>query len=263
MQKKKLIINLFAIVAVLAILAVPLSIKTVGASQRGVVLNWGAFNGRVLQPGLNWRVPVMQHIVKMNVSVQKSDVTATAATKDLQDVTTIIALNWSLQPERVGDVYVSYQRSIDTRLILPSVQEAVKAATAKFTAEELITRRSEVRDEIRVNLLNKIEQAHVIINEFNIVEFTFSSSFNTAIESKVRAEQEALTAKNQLDRVRFEAEQRIATATAEAEAIRIQAGAIQQQGGANYVNLKAIEKWDGKLPQQFVPGSALPFVTLK
>lgn len=239
------------------------SLTTVSASQRALVLNFGAFNGKVLDPGLHWLVPIQQSIVKMDVSVQKVEAEATAATKDLQDVHSKVALNFALDQESIGDIYLSFRGDHADRMIVPALQEAIKSATAKYTAEELITKRSEVRDQIKLLLKEKLTPHHVRVDEFNIVNFAFSPSFNRAIEEKVTAEQNALASKNKLEQTKYEAEQTIVSAKAQAESIRIQAEAIQQQGGENYVNLKAIEKWNGVLPAQFVPGSALPFVTLK
>jgi len=259
----KNIIRIAVAIVVLILVWVLSPFTIVNAGERGVVLSWGAVTGKVLAEGLHWRTPIVQKIVKVDVAIQKEEVTASAATKDLQTVTSKVALNYHVGESTVVDVYRQFRSDFKTKFIDPALQEAVKATTAKYTAEELITKREAVRDDIK-NLINeKLSQHGIVVDEFNIVDFDFSAQFNAAIEAKVTAEQSALAAKNKLDQVKYEAEQRVAQATAEAEAIRIQAQAIQQQGGENYVNLKAIEKWDGKLPQQFVPGSALPFITLK
>ena len=149
------------------------------------------------------------------------------------------------------------------RIIDPALQEAVKSATALYTAEELITKRPEVKDTIKTLLVERLSQEYILVDEFSIVNFDFSPSFNQAIEAKVTAEQNALASKNKLEQVKYEAEQRIATAKGEAEAIRIQADAIQSQGGAEYVNLKAIEKWNGVLPSYMMGNGTVPFVTIK
>jgi regulator of protease activity HflC (stomatin/prohibitin superfamily) len=142
------------------------------------------------------------------------------------------------------------------------VQESVKAATAQFTAQELIELRPKVKDEIRRHLAERLHARHIVADDFSIVNFDFSDSYEQSVEAKQVAQQNALKAENDLRRIRVEAEQRIAQATAEAEAIRIQAEAIRSQGGSEYVQLQAIAKWDGHLPEQFVPGSAIPFLNL-
>lgn len=234
---------------------------TVNAGERGVRLQFGAVSGQAVSEGFYFKIPFIQKIVKMDVRVQKEQVTASAASKDLQTVSSQVAVNFNLSPESVTKIYKDVGLDYKVRLIDPALQESVKAVTAKYTAEELITKREVVRDEIKNTLAGKMLAYGIIIDQFNIVDFDFSKSFNDAIEAKVTAEQQALAAKNKLEQIKFEAEQRITTANAEAKAIAIQAQAIQTQGGAEYVNLKAIEKWNGALPQ-YMLGQATPFINL-
>jgi regulator of protease activity HflC (stomatin/prohibitin superfamily) len=112
----------------------------------------------------------------------------------------------------------------------------------------LITKRDDVRDSITTKLENKLTERGLIINDVNITDFEFSAEFDRAIEQKVKAEQEALKAKEDLERVKFEAQQQIEKSKAEAEKIRIQAEAITKQGGEEYVKLQWIQKWNGQLP---------------
>jgi len=233
------------------------------AGYRGIVLNWGAAQAEALGEGLHWRTPIVQKVIKMDVRIQKETATATSATKDLQNVSTEVAINYSILPDRAVNIYKTVGVDYKVTLVDPALQEVVKSATAKFTAEELITKREEVKEDIKELISARMGEYGISIVALNIVNFDFSNSFNAAIEAKVTAEQNALAAKNKLEQIRFEADQRIAQATAEAEAIKIQAEAITQQGGDNYVQLQAIEKWNGILPAQFVPGSAIPFLNLK
>lgn len=237
------------------------SVGSIGAGYRGVRTQFGAVKG-VVDNGLYFKLPIIQGVVKMNVQTQKEQVQAEAASKDLQNVSTTIALNYNLYPDKVSDLYSKIGVEYKSRVIDPAIQEAVKSATAKYTAEELVTKRPEVRDAIKTELISRLANEFIQVSEVSIVNFDFSSSFNQAIEAKVTAEQNALAAKNKLEQVKFEAEQRVASAQAEAEAIKIQAQAINSQGGADYVQLKAIEKWNGSLPQQMIPGSAVPFINL-
>ncbi len=257
---KKIILGSVAFIVLIIFL---LSFTTVKAGQKAVVLNFGAYKGKTLEPGLHWLMPFRDKIVKMDVTVIKQEQGVRAATKDLQDVTAQVALNHQIDPDHVSDVYVSLTKDYEERVIVPSLQESVKAATAKYTAEELITKRSEVREEIKRLLTDKLVPHHMIVNDFNIINFSFSPSFTSAIEKKVTAEQDALASKNKLEQTKYEAEQSVVSARAQAESIKIQAEAVNAQGGADYVQLQAIAQWDGHLPTQFVPGSALPFVNLK
>ena len=230
---------------------------TVGAGERGIMLRWGAVTHRVIDEGLYLRIPLMERIVIMDVRIQKEEVEATAASKDLQTVNSKVALNYHLDPTRVTNMYQEVGLEYDTRLIDPALQESVKSTTAKYTAEELITKREEVRDAIRAHLVSKLESRGILIDDFNIVDFRFSDAFDNAIELKVTAEQSALAAKNKLEQIKFEAEQQGAEARGKAEALRIESAALQSS--PQILQLRALEKWDGKLPS--VMGSqATPFI---
>jgi regulator of protease activity HflC (stomatin/prohibitin superfamily) len=161
-------------------------------------------------------------------------------------------------PDQAARVYQEVGVDYKERLVDPALQEAVKASTAKYTAEELITKREEVRESIKSHLKEKLESRGIDVDDFNIVNFEFSESFNVAIENKVTAEQSALAAKNKLEQIKFEADQRIAAARGTAEAIRIEADALKSN--PQVLQLRAIEKWDGRLPA--VSGGAAPFVNV-
>ena len=237
-------------------------IVIVRAGQRGVVLNWGAVSDIIFDEGLHIKVPVYQSIEKMDVTVQKEEYPASAASKDLQIVSTQVTINYRLTPSRVNWIYQNLKRDHSARVIIPTIQEYVKKTTARYTAEELITRREEVKEDLRLALSENLAKSYIEVRDIFITDFNFSEEFNKAIEAKVTAEQRALEQKNILEQVKYKAEQRVASAKAEAEAIRIQAQAITQQGGRDYVQLKAIEKWDGKLPVQMIPGGAVPFINV-
>lgn len=255
---KKLVIGL--VLFILFLMLNPFGI--VGAGERGIRLRFGAVTEDIIGEGLYFRIPFVESIKIMDVKIQKEQVTASAASKDLQTVTSIVALNFHLDPLKVADIYQSIGMDYDDRIITPTIQEAVKASTAQFTAEELITKRTEVREMIKALIIEKIGDIGIVVHEFNIIDLDFSASFNKAIEAKVTAEQHALAAKNKLEQVKFEAEQKVTKATAEAEAIRIQAQAITQQGGKDYVQLQAIDKWNGILPVNWYGGAVLPFIDI-
>jgi regulator of protease activity HflC (stomatin/prohibitin superfamily) len=237
------------------------SFNTIGAGERGVVLRLGAVN-RVMTEGLNFKIPLIESVKVLDVKTQKEAARATAASKDLQTITAEVALNYHLQPEAVTSLWQSVGENYKERIIDPAIQEAVKSATAKFTAEELITKRPEVKEEIKSALTTRLSKEFILVDDFSIVNFDFSKSFNEAIEAKVTAEQNALAAKNKLEQVKYEAEQRVAQSEGEAKAIKIQAEAITQQGGADYVKLQAIKQWNGVLPTTMLPNSGVPFINL-
>jgi regulator of protease activity HflC (stomatin/prohibitin superfamily) len=196
----------------------------------------------------------------MDIKTQKYEAEASAASKDLQTVTSKIATNYHLTAESVPVLYKEIGIDYQARVIQPLEQEVVKATTAKYTAEELITKREEVRLEMKQVLHDRLITKGIIVEEVSIVNFDFSPSFNSVIEAKVTAEQLKLKAENDLQRIKVEAEQRITQAQGEAEAIKIQATAINSQGGRDYVQLQAISRWDGKLPS--VTGGVVPFINV-
>lgn len=262
MPTKKIISFVVAFACVVFILVLN-PFVTVSAGQRGVVLTWGAFNGQILDPGLHFRLPIAQTVIKMDIQTQKLEIEAsTAYSHDLQNVQIHSVVNYNLDPKEVGLIYQQYGLDAEARILQPNLEAAVKQTVAKYSAEELLSKRGEVTIEIESAFRQAIPSAF-LVTKYALVNETFSDAYEEAIEQKQVAHQNAEKADNDLKRIKIEAEQRVAQATAEAEAIKIQAEAIQQQGGASYVNLKAVEKWDGHLPNQMIPGGALPFVNLQ
>jgi prohibitin 2 len=236
----------------------------VGAGQRGIVLDFGAVQKQVLEEGLHLRIPVMQEVALMDVKIQKAETDAAAASADLQDVSSRIALNYHVVPDKANIVYQKIGVHFKERIIDPAIQEVVKAVTAKYTAEELITKRPAVSEAMRVALADRLIANNIAVDAFSIVIFSFSKIFTEAIESKQTAEQLALKAKRDLDRIKIEAEQKITAARAEAESLRLQRTNISPdliELRRIEANIKAIEKWNGILPQ--VTGSgAIPLIGL-
>jgi len=234
----------------------------IGAGERGIVLNFGAVQDNVLGEGLHFRVPVMQMVAVMDVKVQKSLTNAAASSSDLQEVSSEVAVNYHIIPDKANVVYQTIGISFKERIIDPAVQEMVKAVTARYTAEELITKRPAVSEEMRATLSERLRAYNIHVDAFSIVGFSFSKIFMEAIESKQTAEQLALKAKRDLDRIKIEAEQKITAAQAEAESLRLQRANISTdliELRKVEANLRAIDKWNGILPQ--VTGSGpVPFI---
>jgi regulator of protease activity HflC (stomatin/prohibitin superfamily) len=242
---------LLALVVIVFTLGISASFGQVPAGYRGVVLRFGAPTGAVKPEGLYMVAPFINTVELMLVQVVAYDAVAEAASRDLQDVKAKVTLNYSLDPARVVEIYRSLRHDYEFRIIKPAIQEAVKAATARFTAEELITRRPEVRDAIQSNLTQRLDRFFIVAQAMSITDFAFSKSFNDAIEAKVTATQQVLKAERDLQRVRLEAQQQIEQAKAQAEALRIQ----KQNVTPELVELRrieaqfrAIERWDGHMP---------------
>src|SRR3989338_5344841 len=167
----------------------------VGPGQRGVLIRLGAVQSGVLSEVLNFKMPFIDNVVKMNVQVQKNEAKADAASKDLQIISTVIATNYHLVPEAVDEVYQKIGAAFEDKVIQPAVQEVIKAVTAKYTAEELIAKRHEVKSAIRTELADRLAVFNIKVVELSIADFNFSEAFNTAIESKQIAEQHVSRAK--------------------------------------------------------------------
>ena len=234
----------------------------IGAGERGVVLNFGAVQSTVLGEGLHFRMPIQQEVVKMDVKVQKATTDAIASSSNLQEVSSTVAINYHIIPDRANVVYQTIGVEFKERIIDPAVQEVVKAVSARYSAEDLITKRSLVSDAMKSNLTERLLVHNIAVDAFSIVGFSFSKIFMDAIESKQTAEQLALKAQQDLERIKIEGEQTITSARAEAEALRLQRANISTdliELRKIEANLKAIEKWNGILPQVTGNG-AIPFI---
>ncbi|WP_323822577.1 prohibitin family protein [Algoriphagus sp. C2-6-M1] len=234
----------------------------VGAGQRGIVQNFGAVQNKVLREGIHFKIPVVQTVILMDVKIQKAMTDAASSSSDLQDVAMSVALNYHVMPNEAYLVYQTIGVQYKERIIDPAIQEVMKAVSAKYTAEELITKRPAVSAEMKEALKARLLESNIAVDAFSIMDFSFSQTFTDAIEAKQTAEQNALKAKRDLDRIRVEAEQTIAAATAEAEALRLQKMNISPdliELRKIEANLKAIEKWNGILPEVTGAG-AIPFI---
>lgn len=225
----------------------------------GVVTHFGAVSGKVLDPGFHVKLPFFTNVKKMNVQTNKEQADATAASSDLQNVNATIAVNYSVNKGQVVALYSTIGTGFKATVIDPFIQESVKAVTANYTAEELITKRDAVSQDIQKHLSDRLTPDGIIVQNISIVNFKFSDSFEQAIEAKVTAEQDALAAKNKLAQVQYEAQQAVEEANGKAKALTIEASAISTN--SQILQLRAIEKWDGHLPQ--VTSGATPFINVK
>jgi regulator of protease activity HflC (stomatin/prohibitin superfamily) len=241
-----------AIVVILVVSTLLGAIAVIGAGHRGVLLTWGKVEPRILGEGISTITPYMNQVVPISVQTQKYSATASSASADLQIVTTEVTLNYHLEPEKVNTIYQTLQLDWENRVIQPAIQEAVKASTARYTAEELITKRPIVKESIDQSVKDKLTPYGLVTETIYITDFKFSPDFENAIEQKVTAVQLAQKAENDLARIKIEAQQTIETAKGFAESIRIQGQALKEN--PQLVNLKAVEKWNGILPTMLIMG---------
>ncbi len=247
----------------------------VPSGYRGVLLTWGKVEDRILPEGLNFMIPFMQSVELMNVQLQKAESTEDTATRDLQQVTTTVAVNFRLNPNTVNQIYSDLRQDYVSRVIKPNIEESLKATTAIYTAEELISKRTIVKATLDDILAERLTIFNIEVVAVSLTDFQFSPSFKAAIEAKVTAEQSALEAKNKLEQIRYEAQQQIIQAEAEknatiarslgeAQAAVIEANAtaksikvITAQMTPEYAQYLWLTQWDGKLPAVVGEGTGL------
>jgi regulator of protease activity HflC (stomatin/prohibitin superfamily) len=258
-RKAALLTKLGLIIFIIIAIVIAFPFGTISAGERGIRLRFGAPTGEVLGEGLYFRIPLIESVVRVNVQIQKEQTTANAASRDLQTVNSDVALNFRPDPTKVINIYRELGTDYKINVIAPALQESMKAATAKYTAEELITKRGQVAQDVISALRERLQPRGIIVEDFSIVNFDFSKAFNEAIENKVSAEQNALAAQNKLKQVEYEAQQQVAQAKGEAEAINVKSQALRSN--PEVLQLEAIQKWDGKMPQY--NSGQLPFITVK
>lgn len=247
----------------------PLAI--VPAGNMGVITLFGKVNVDPIAPGMSVVAPLSKvHLV--NVQVLKHDSGGDAASKDLQSVHTTITTNFNVLPSSAAKLYSEVGMDYEAKLFDGAVQETFKAITANYTAEELIKKREQVTGEITQLFKQKISALSgnaIRIDAVFIKNFEFGKAFNKAIEEKQVAEQTALKASRDLDRIKIEADQKRAQAQGEADA-RIMAAKAEAQSfklksleiTEQMIRMAAIEKWDGNLPQVMGGNGAVPFINI-
>lgn len=246
-KKIKVIVSVCVAVLLIAVIAIA-SITIVPAGHKGVTLNIGAVTGAVMNEGINFKIPFVQSAEVIDVRVKKYESKDnSSASKDLQTIKSSIAVNYRIDQDHVADLYQNIGMSYESTVINPAISECIKSVTSRYTAEELITKRTEVSDEMKKFLQTKLGEKYILVDSFNIVNFDFTDAFNTAIEEKQIAEQNALKAKYDLERIKTEAEQAVTKAKGEAEAMKLKNEQISQ----NIIYLEFINKWDGKMPTYY------------
>jgi prohibitin 2 len=264
----KVVVPIIIGIIIVSIIAVS-SVRMVDAGHRGVLVKFGNVDtDNSLDEGIHFVVPFRDNVVPLEVRTQKIVESATSASKDLQDVSTQVALNYHIDPDRAQVLYQQLGPDYSNRVIIPAIQESVKQVTARFNAEELITNRETVKNQIEEQITARLAPYNIVVDALSITEFAFSQQFTTAVEAKVEAQQRALQAQNELRRIQIEAQQNEAQAIGEqkaniarAEGIK-QSNVLQAEGEAQaitiidqqlrnnptYLEWLKATKWDGKLP---------------
>jgi regulator of protease activity HflC (stomatin/prohibitin superfamily) len=232
----------------------------VGAGERGVIMRFGKVQDAILDEGIHPILPLVTSVKTLSVRVQKTDIKADAASKDLQSITTDLAVNWNVNPAKVNQVFqqVGDEEQIVTSILSPAISEVLKAATSKKTAEEIITKRTELKTEIDNSLKKRLQPYGVIVRDVSLINFGFSPEFSKAIEAKQIAEQEAKQAEFTVQKATQDAQAEIKRAKGKAEAQRLQ----RQTLTAEILQQQAIEKWNGQFPTVMGGGGTLPLINI-
>jgi prohibitin 1 len=242
----------------LGLIVVTSSVSTVGPGERGVMVTMGKTGTDVLNEGPHLKLPFFSEIRTMSVRVKKSQDTTEAATRDMQKVQAVVALNWTINPESVGKMLreVGDESSIENNVIAPAVSEVLKAATSKMTAEEVLSRRIELKENIDKALITRLTAYGLIIKDISLVDLDFTKEFNHAVEQKQIAEQQAKQASYIAEKATQDAIAAVNTAKGEAESRLVNARAqaegqklLKQTLTKDVLALEYLKKWDGKLPE--------------
>ncbi len=238
------IIRWILILILTSIIFTPFTI--VGAGQRGVLMLFGEVQERVLGEGIHFIIPLVNTVQKLSVRVQNQERAAEASSKDLQDVFTDVALNWHIIPEKANTIFqrIGDERAIVERIINPAVEEVLKAVMAKYTAEEIVTKRGEVKAGVDDSLTARLADYQIGVDDISLVHVHFSQRFSDAVEAKQIAEQQAKQAEFIALRASKEAEAKVNLAKGEAEAQRL----IRDTLTPEVLQKQAIDKWNGSLP---------------
>ncbi|MCQ2462754.1 MAG: prohibitin family protein [Clostridia bacterium] len=253
---KKIIV---IVIAVLIVAGVGSCFKVVPAGSTGVVVTLGKVSDRVLSEGIHFKAPFVQSIEIISNKIEKQEVDAEAVSKDLQAISSEIAVNYRVALDSSARIYKNIGRNYSDVVLLPAVQESMKSVSAKYTAEDLIAKRAQVSKEIKETLESKVSEYGITIEKLNIINFDFSQEFNSAIEAKQIAEQNLIKTKTEQEQqiviAEAEAKKKVIAAQAEADAITAKAEAqakanqlLTKSLSETLVEYEKIQKWDGKLP---------------
>src|SRR5215212_6270008 len=255
---------------IIIIVVISESVVIIQAGHRGVVLYLGAVENKVLGEGLHFIIPFAEQVIQLEVRTLKFQADASAASNDLQEVASVIALNYHIDPSKANAIYQQLGADYTSRIIAPTIQESVKASVAKFNAEELITKRETAKAVIAQAIRNTLSTRDITVETVFITDFKFSEAFANQVESKVVAYQKFLTEQNNLRAVQVVANQtvvqaqaqarsNVARAEGESQAIKVITDQLRQD--PQYLQWQSINRWNGQMPYALGSGG-FPFFQL-
>lgn len=261
MKSKKLSYISASLILVALMLAIILNpVVIINAGQRGILMEFGQVQDKILGEGIHAIIPIANTVETLSVRIQKQEIPAQAASKDLQDVFVDVAVNWHIIPEKVNRVFqqIGSEINVVERIINPAIEEVLKAVLSLYNAEQIITKRGEVKAEIDQQLTSRLAQYNIAIDDISLVNIHFSQRFNEAVEAKQIAEQEAKRAEFLALKAVQEAQAEINRAKGQAEAQEL----LREDLTPLILQKQAIDKWDGHLPTVLSQDSVLPFINI-
>lgn len=233
-------IVIFSIIALFVIVTIFLSFTIVSSGEVGLRVRMGKITTVTTGEGVNFKIPYIEKIIKVNIKVQKSELEVESSTKDLQTVYTSVAVNYRIDSSKASYLYKTVGNNYEEIVLMPAIKESIKSAIAQFNAEEITTNRTVVSESCQKAIQSKVEKYGILIEDFNLTNISFSEEYTKAIEEKQVAEQN-------LEKAQLEAQAKVVQAQAEKEA-----NDLLRQTLTNEVLIQQfIEKWDGKLPDTY------------
>lgn len=247
------------IVALFLLSVVISSIYSIAPGYRGVLVTLGKVSPHSYVNGVGFKIPFVSEMVKVDVRTQKMTKDASSYTSDIQTANLKFNIQYDLVAENVHVLYEKVGMDYENKLVIPALNDVLKEVIGKWQAQELISNLDKARVEITKHLNDRLDKRYFQNAQFLFENTDYSDSFEKAIEDKVIAEQKAQEAVNNTKRITEEANQKIITAKAEAEAMEIKSEALSKNKGLT--EYEAVQKWDGKLPQ-YMLGNSTPFINL-
>lgn len=245
------------------LLAIPLltgcGCAQVDEGNRGIYQVWGKVDGEPLKPGLHWYNPFTSGVHELDVREQKLEAQTSCFTADTQKVDVTFAVTYYPNPEKIAALYSQFGNDWDKKIVPQVIAGALKDAVGRYKADDLVSKREEVRTAAQSEITEGLAPRHVLVTKLDLTNLDFDDAYEKAVEEKVVAVQNAAKAKNKTVQVEEEAKQRVAAAKADAEAMRIKTQALSQS--KSLVEYEIAQKWDGKLPQ-YMFGGSVPLINL-
>ncbi len=243
---------LFGILGLFLLITIFSSFTTVRSGEVGLKVRFGKIVDTSLSEGVNFKIPYIEKIVRVNIRVQKSELTVESSTKDLQLVNTTIAVNYRVDGKKASNLYKTVGNEYEEIILQPAIKESIKSAIAQYNAEEITTNRTAVSESCLKAIQSKVEKYGVIIEDFNLTDFSFSEEYTKAIEEKQVAEQN-------LEKAKLEAETKITKAKGESDANAL----LEKTLTKEILTEKFIEKWNGELPDTYAGDDVMGIFNLK